>query len=106
MIVKMGIRTISAALAGALFAAPAVAVQSHVELMTKFAQETAQAWTNDPEIIAAIKAQNAKHANINQSDIDRHMDRDHRQFVVAVGGWPDRMVEHLCEGLAAGVILG
>ena len=71
MITKMGIGTISAVFAGALFAAPAVAVQSHVELMTKFAQETAQAWTNDPEIIAAIKAQNAKHANIGQSEIDK-----------------------------------
>lgn len=71
MIVKMGFRTIPAVLAGALFAFPAAAVESHVELMTRFAQETARAWVVDPEIIAAIKAQNARHANISQGEIDK-----------------------------------
>ena len=71
MIVKMGIRTIPAVLAGALFAFPAVAVESHVELMTRFAPETARAWIVDPEIIAAIKAQNARNANMSQGEIDK-----------------------------------
>jgi hypothetical protein len=71
MIVKMGIRTIPTILAGALFALPAVAVESHVELMTRFAEETARNWTVDPAIIEAIKAQNARHAKIGQSEIDK-----------------------------------
>ncbi len=71
MIVKTSLRMIPTVLAGALFAFPAVAVESHVELMTRFAQETARAWIVDPEIIAAIKAQNARNANINQSQIDK-----------------------------------
>ncbi|MDH3195662.1 MAG: hypothetical protein OEL78_05040 [Hyphomicrobiales bacterium] len=70
MIVKIRLRTVPTILAGALFAFPALAVESHVELMTRFAQETARAWIVDPEIIAAIKAQNARHANIDQSEID------------------------------------
>jgi glycerol-3-phosphate dehydrogenase len=69
---------IPAVLAGALFALPAVAVESHIELMTRFAQETARAWTNDPEIIAAIKAQNARHASISQSEIDQ-LDKQWRE---------------------------
>lgn len=71
MFVKMGIRIIPAVLAGAIVALPAVAVESHVELMTRFAQNIASAWTHDPEIIAAIKAQNARHANIGQGEIDK-----------------------------------
>ena len=71
MIVKTSLRMIPTVLAGALFTFPAVAVESHVELMTRFAQETARAWIVDPEIIAAIKAQNARNANINQSQIDK-----------------------------------
>jgi hypothetical protein len=71
MIMKTNFQIIPAVLAGALFAFPAVAVESHVELMTRFAEETARAWIVDPEIIAAIKAQNAKHANIDQSQIDK-----------------------------------
>jgi len=71
MIVKTSLRMIPTVLAGALFAFPAVAVESHVELMTRFAQETARAWIVDPEIIAAIKAQNARHASIGQGEIDK-----------------------------------
>lgn len=70
MTVKTSFHIIPAVLAGALLAFPAVAVESHVELMTRFAQETARAWIVDPEIIAAIKAQNAENANIGQSQID------------------------------------
>jgi hypothetical protein len=71
MIMKTNFQIIPAVLAGALFAFPAVAVESHVELMTRFAEETARAWIVDPEISAAIKVQNAKHANIDQSQIDK-----------------------------------
>ena len=70
MIKKMGFRLIPAILTCALTALPALAVESHVESMTRFAEETARAWITDPEVIAAIKAQNAKHANISQSKID------------------------------------
>ncbi len=71
MIMKTSFRIIPAVLACTLTALPALAVESHVELMTKFAQSTALAWTVDPEIIAAIKAQNFRHANIDQSEIDK-----------------------------------
>jgi hypothetical protein len=71
MIMKMGFRLIPAVLACALTAAPALAVESHIESMTRFAEDTARAWINDPAIIAAIKAQNARHANIGQSEIDK-----------------------------------
>ncbi len=70
MIMKTGLRMIPAVFACALLTLPALAVESHVELMTRFAQDTARAWTTDPAIIEAIKAQNAKHANISQSEID------------------------------------
>ncbi len=71
MLMKTSFRTIPAVLASSLFAFPAVAMESHVEMMTKFAHETAHAWTVDPTIIEAIRAQNFRHANIGQSEIDK-----------------------------------
>ena len=71
MIAKMGVRTIPAVLALTLSTLPALAVESHVESMTRFAESTARTWIVDPEIIEAIKAQNARHANIDQSEIDK-----------------------------------
>ncbi len=82
MIVKMGFKIIPAVLACALSALPALAVEAHVESMTRFADETARAWVTDPEIIAAIKAQNARHANISQSEIDK-LDKQWRAETMA-----------------------
>ena len=79
---KTSFRIIPAVLAGALFALPALAVESHVELMTRFAEDTARAWIIDPQIIAAIKAQNAKHSNIDQSEIDK-LDKQWRAETMA-----------------------
>jgi len=77
MIKKMGIHIIPAVLACAISALPALAVESHVELMTRFAEDTARAWTIDPVVIAAIRAQNARNANISQGSIDK-MDKQWR----------------------------
>ncbi len=77
MIKKMGIRIIPAVLACAISALPALAVESHVDLMTRFAEDTARAWTIDPVVIAAIRAQNARNANISQGSIDK-MDKQWR----------------------------
>ena len=70
MTMKTGFRIIPAVLACTLSTMPAIAVESHIELMTKFAEQTARAWIYDREIIEAIKAQNARNANIGQAEID------------------------------------
>jgi hypothetical protein len=45
--------------------------------MTDFAKNTVKQWISDNTVIQAVKAQNAKHAGLSQSDID-NMDKDWR----------------------------
>ena len=64
-------------IAGTLFATAALASDAHVAPMTDFAKSTVKQWTSNPTVIEAIKAQNAKHAGLSQTDIDS-MDKDWR----------------------------
>ena len=56
--------------AGTILATSAIAADSHVEPMTEFANNSARAWIADPMVIAAVKAQNEKHASLSQDQID------------------------------------
>jgi len=64
-------------IAGTLFASAAWASDAHVAPMTDFAKSTVKQWISDSTVIEAVKAQNAKHAGLSQSDID-NMDKDWR----------------------------
>ncbi|MCG8596858.1 MAG: hypothetical protein MI785_21175 [Kiloniellales bacterium] len=60
-------------LAGCLlgfFAGTAQAAEQHVEPMENFAKTTVKQWISEPVLLAAIKAQNQRYANITQSQID------------------------------------
>jgi hypothetical protein len=48
----------------------ATAEEAHVAPVTAYIQESVVPWLNDPVVIAAIKAQNEKHAALSQADID------------------------------------
>lgn len=71
------LKGILSGLAAMLLATAAWASDAHVAPMTEFAKTTVKQWISDPSVIAAIKAQNAKNANITQADIDS-MDKDWR----------------------------
>lgn len=64
-------------LAGTLLATAAWASDAHVAPATDFAKSTVKQWISNDTVISAIKAQNAKHAGLSQSDID-NMDKDWR----------------------------
>jgi len=68
---------IIAGLAGTLLATAAWASDAHVAPMTDFAKSTVKQWISNPTVVDAVKAQNAKHAGLSQSDID-NMDKDWR----------------------------
>ena len=57
-------------LAGMLAASAAMASDSHVAPMQEFANSTVKNWVANADLVAAIKAQNEKHANLAQADID------------------------------------
>ena len=60
-------------LAGCLlgfFAGTAQAAEQHVQPMKNFAKTTVKQWISEPVLLAAIKAQNQRYANITQSQID------------------------------------
>ena len=65
------IRTLAAAgcLLG-LFASAAHATESHVELIERFAERTVKQWISEPILIAAVKAQNTRYADLTQAQID------------------------------------
>ena len=63
--------------AGTLCATAAWASDAHVAPVTEFAKATVKQWASDSTVIAAVKAQNAKHAGLSQADID-NMDKDWR----------------------------
>ncbi len=64
-------------LAGMLAASAAMATEAHVAPMQDFANSTVKTWIADADLVAAIKAQNAKHAGLSQAEIDA-MDKQWR----------------------------
>ncbi len=66
------IRTLAAAvcLLGVLVAAPQAA-EPHVKLMEGFVESTVKQWIGESVLIAAVKAQNERHADLTQAQIDR-----------------------------------
>jgi hypothetical protein len=62
-------------------ASPAVATgggqSAYVAAVTDYVKADVQPWIDDPDLIAAIKSQNANFAGFNQADIDRY-DREWR----------------------------
>lgn len=71
------LKGILAGTAGTLLATAAWASDAHVAPVTEFAKSTVKQWASDSTVIAAVKAQNAKHAGLSQADID-NMDKDWR----------------------------
>src|SRR3546814_13175895 len=71
------LKGIFCSVAGALFATTAWASDAHVAPMTDYAKSTVKQWISDATVIEAVKAQNAKHAGLSQTDID-NMDKDWR----------------------------
>lgn len=57
-------------LAAMMSVSTAMASGSHVAPMQEFAQSTVKNWVANADLVAAIKAQNEKHANLAQADID------------------------------------
>ena len=53
-----------------LLATGAQAAEPHVELVQRFADSTVRQWISEPVLIAAIKAQNERHAGLTQAEID------------------------------------
>lgn len=72
MTIHHRIRTAVAAVAVslALCVAQGALAQDHVPKATAWAQKTLKGWMQDPAVIDAIKAQNAKHAALTQDKID------------------------------------
>ncbi len=64
-------------LAGMLSASVAMASDAHVAPMQEFANSTVKTWVANADLVAAIKAQNEKHAGLSQADIDA-MDKQWR----------------------------
>src|SRR3546814_1052528 len=72
------LKGIFCSVAGALFATTAWASDAHVAPMTDYAKSTVKQWISDATVIEAVKAQNAQHAGLSQTDID-NMDKDWRR---------------------------
>jgi hypothetical protein len=64
-------------LAVAAFATAVAAAEPHVQPMEQFASSTVKNWLNNPTLIQAVKAQNAEHSSLSQSQIDQ-MDKQWR----------------------------
>lgn len=47
-----------------------LAEEAHIAPVTAYLHDNVAPWANDPTIVAAIKAQNAEHAALSDSDID------------------------------------
>lgn len=58
------------------------AAEPHEEPMRRFAEETVKAWIGDSVVVSSIRAQNTKHAGIDQTRIDQ-LDRQWRAEVAA-----------------------
>lgn len=59
------------AICGGMAVGTADAAGDHVGPVTEFAKSTVAQWVASPEVIAAVKAQNAKHEGLSQGDIDK-----------------------------------
>jgi hypothetical protein len=73
MKLHIAFRMIALVLAAGLslaFAMPAVAQDKHAPKAQAWAEKTLREWMKDPVVIAAVKAQNAKHADLTQDKID------------------------------------
>lgn len=71
MILKMRNSIAVAMFVGLMAGAPnAFADGAHVAPATEFAKAKIAAWLNDPLLISAIKAQNAKNSGLAQADVD------------------------------------
>ena len=75
-------RTLVLVAAAAMMAKPAVAGGEHVPPVKEFIKDNVNSWLSDPQIIAAIKAQNAKHASLTNDQIIK-LDKDWRAQVDA-----------------------
>ncbi len=64
-------RSILGGLAGALLATAAYAAAPHEAPMRDFASGTVASWINNTVVVEAVKAQNGKHANLSQDEIDK-----------------------------------
>ncbi len=64
-------------LASMMAVSTAMASDAHVAPMQDFANSTVKNWVANADLVAAIKAQNEKHANLAQADIDA-MDKQWR----------------------------
>ena len=69
-------------LAFAALASGAAALEPYQAPMQRFAEETVHAWISDPAVISSIRAQNVKHAEIDQARIDQ-LDQQWRMEVRA-----------------------
>jgi hypothetical protein len=54
----------------AIFLAPAAYADEHTTAIRNLADSQIKGWTASPAIVAAVKAQNGKHAGLTQADID------------------------------------
>jgi len=54
----------------AFMSTTAMAEDAHVAPIKELVKTQVQAWLNSPEVINAVKAQNAEHAGLSQADID------------------------------------
>ncbi len=70
----------TAVILGGVSFGTAQASGEHVGPATEFAKSTVSQWVASPQVIAAVKAQNARHANLRQADIDT-MDKQWRNEV-------------------------
>ena len=71
MSIKKTTKLMAAALVfGGIAMGPVSASDEHVGPATDFAKSTVAEWIASPDLIAAIKAQNEKHAALSQDDID------------------------------------
>ncbi len=64
-------RSILGGLTGVLLATAAYAAAPHEAPMRDFASSTVAGWISNSTVVEAIKAQNDKHANLSQDEIDK-----------------------------------
>src|SRR5688572_23942225 len=67
---------------GLLFSSAAFAADEPVKEVETYVKGNLISWLNDKSVIAAIKAQNAKHASLTQADVDK-LDKQWRAEVDA-----------------------
>ena len=64
-------RSVVGGLAGVVLATAAYAAAPHEAPMRDFASGTVAGWINNTVVVEAVKAQNGKHANLSQDEIDK-----------------------------------